>query len=48
MAFSGAPAVDLRLREPLPVRTFLGRTRAIGRVIVAADDPHAFAAALVA
>ncbi len=48
MAFSGAPAVDLRLREPLPERTLLGLTRTIERVIVAADDPHAFAAALVA
>jgi hypothetical protein len=46
MALSGSAAVDVRLRVPLVVPTPFGRTRTIERIVAAADDPHAFAAAL--
>ncbi|GAC1579766.1 MAG: hypothetical protein NVS3B7_13980 [Candidatus Elarobacter sp.] len=48
MALSGAPAVELTLREPVEVRSLLGRSRSVRRVFVAVDEPAAFAAALAA
>jgi hypothetical protein len=48
MTLSGAPAVELTLREPVAVRSITGRTRTVRRVFVAADEPAAFVAALAA
>jgi hypothetical protein len=41
-AFSGAPAVELRLGIPIVVRSTFGRLRDVDRLFVSVDDPHAF------
>ena len=48
MTLSGVPAVELTLREPVRFRSLLGRERLIARVLVAVDEPAAFAAAVAA
>jgi hypothetical protein len=48
MTLSGVPAVELILHEPVAVRSLIGRVSAIRRVLVAVDEPAAFAKAIVA
>jgi hypothetical protein len=48
LTLDGVPAVELTLREPVAVGSWIGRTRAVRRVFVSADEPAAFAAALAA
>jgi hypothetical protein len=48
MTLSDVPAVELELREPVLVRSLLGRARAVRRVVVSVDEPAAFAAAVAA
>ena len=48
LTLDGVAAVELTLREPVVVRSVTGRTRAVRRVFVSADEPAAFAAALAA
>jgi len=48
MTLSGVPTVELTLREPARFRSLFGRTRLIRHVLVAVDEPAAFAAAIAA
>lgn len=46
MVLDGAPAVEVSLRESIVVLGLLGGRRSVQRVVVSADDPRGFAAAL--
>jgi hypothetical protein len=48
MTLEGVPTVELILRQPVRFRSLLGRERIIGRILVAVDEPAAFAAAIAA
>jgi hypothetical protein len=44
----GAPALEIRLKEPVVVRSTFGGSRSFDRIAVSADDPAAFTNALLA
>jgi hypothetical protein len=47
LTLEGAPALELAFHAPVQVRSLFGRVRAVQRAVVAVDDPHAFASALL-